>query len=168
MLRYRFDLVANNTGGAVAQILAAHLSERLSTLTLTNCDTEGNTPPTLFKPVAMAARLRLLAKPAPRIAASRGLMLRGLTAGYRHPGRLPHEVADAYYSPVFGTPESSRAFARLAAAISSADLAAVRPQLAQLKVPTLIGWGTGDLFFPPQVGAPPSRSDPGYHHSRHT
>lgn len=95
-------------------------------------------------------------------------MLRGLTAGYRHPGRLPHEVADAYYSPVFGTPESSRAFARLAAAISSADLAAVRPQLAQLKVPTLIGRGTGDLFFPPQVGAPPSRSDPGYHHSRHT
>jgi pimeloyl-ACP methyl ester carboxylesterase len=144
----RFDLVANNTGGAVAQIVAAHLRERLSTLTLTNCDTEGNTPPTLFKPVAMAARLGLLAKAGPRIAASRGLMLRALTAGYRHPGRLPQEVVDAYYGPVFGTPESSRAFARLAAAISSADLAAVRPQLAQLKVPTLIVWGTGDLFFP--------------------
>jgi pimeloyl-ACP methyl ester carboxylesterase len=144
----RFDLVANNTGGAVAQIVAAHLSERLSTLTLTNCDTEGNTPPTLFKPVALAARFGLLAKAGPRIAASRGAKLRGLTAGYRHPGRLPHEVVDAYYGPVFGTPESSRAFARLAAAISSADLAAVRPQLAQLKVPTLIVWGTGDLFFP--------------------
>jgi pimeloyl-ACP methyl ester carboxylesterase len=104
--------------------------------------------PTLFKPVAMAARLGLLAKAGPRIAASRGLMLRGLTAGYRHPGRLPHEVVAAYYGPVFGTPESSRAFARLAAAISSADLAAVRPQLAQLKVPTLIVWGTGDRFFP--------------------
>jgi pimeloyl-ACP methyl ester carboxylesterase len=144
----RFDLVANDTGGAVAQIVAAHLSERLSTLTLTSCDTEGNTPPTLFKPFAIAARLGLLAKVGPRIAASRGLMLRGLTAGYPHPGRLPDEVVDAYFGPVFGTPESSRAFARLTAAISSADLAAVRSHLAQLKVPTLIVWGTGDVFFP--------------------
>lgn len=144
----RFDLVANNTGGAVAQIVAAHLSERLSTLTLTNCDTEGNTPPTLFKPITIAARLGLLAKVGPRIIASRRLKLRGLTAGHPHPGRLPDEVVDAYYGPVFGTPESSRAFARLTAAISSADLAAVRPQLARLKVPTLIVWGTGDVFFP--------------------
>lgn len=51
----RFDLVANDTGGAVAQIVAAHLSERLSTLTLTNCHTEGNTPPAVFKPVSIAA-----------------------------------------------------------------------------------------------------------------
>jgi pimeloyl-ACP methyl ester carboxylesterase len=148
----RFDLVANDTGGAVAQIVAAHLGERLSTLTLTNCDTEGNTPPTLFKPVALAARVGLLARAGPRIAASRGLMLRGLTAGYRHPGRLPREVVEAYYRPVFGTPESSRAFARLAAAISSADLAAVRPRLAQLKVPTLIVWGMSDPFFPLKWG----------------
>src|SRR5258708_3812450 len=59
----------------------------------------------------------------------------GLTVGYPHPGRLPDEVVDAYYGPVFGTPESSRAFARLTTAISSEDLAAVRPQLAQLKAP---------------------------------
>jgi pimeloyl-ACP methyl ester carboxylesterase len=144
----RFDLVANDTGGAVAQIVAAHLSDRLTTLTLTNGDTEGNTPPTLFKPFAIAARLGVVAKVGPRIAASRRLMIRGLTAGYRHPGRLPDAVVDAYYRPVFGTPESSRALARLTSALSSADLAAVRPQLAQLKVPTLIVWGTGDLFFP--------------------
>ncbi|MDV3127365.1 alpha/beta hydrolase [Mycobacterium sp. 21AC1] len=144
----RFDLVANNTGGAVAQIVAARLGDRLSTFTLTNCDTEGNTPPWLFKPVALAARLGLLAKVGPHVAANRRLKLCGLTAGYRHPGRLPEEVVDAYYGPVFGTPESSRAFARLTVAISSVDLAAVRPQLAQLKAPTLIVWGTGDVFFP--------------------
>jgi pimeloyl-ACP methyl ester carboxylesterase len=148
----RFDLVANDTGGAVAQIVAAHLGERLTTFTLTNCDTEGNTPPTLFKPFAIAARLGLVAKIGPRIAASRGAMLRGLTAGYRHPGRLPHQVVNAYYGPVFGTRESARAFARMTVAISSADLAAVRPQLAQLTVPTLIVWGTGDAFFPLKWG----------------
>ena len=82
------------------KIVAAHLSERLSTLTLTNCDTEGNNPPTLFKPFAIAARLGLLARAGQHIAASRGLMLRGLTAGHRHPGRLPDEVVDAYLGPV--------------------------------------------------------------------
>jgi pimeloyl-ACP methyl ester carboxylesterase len=35
----QIDLVANDTGGAVAQIAAAHLGDRLATLTLTNCDT---------------------------------------------------------------------------------------------------------------------------------
>ena len=79
-------------------------------------------------------------------------MLRGLSAGYPHPGRLPDEVVSAYYRRVFGTPASSRAFARLAAAISSADLVAVRPQLSQLKAPTLIVWGTGDIFFPLKWG----------------
>jgi pimeloyl-ACP methyl ester carboxylesterase len=143
----RFDLVANNTGGAVGQIVAAHLSERLSTLALTNCDTEGNTPPKLFKPFTIAARVGLVAKVGPRIAASRRLMVRGLTAGYQHPSRLPQEVVEAYFRPVFGTPDSSRAFARLALALSSADLAAVRPALAELEVPTLIVWGTGDVFF---------------------
>jgi pimeloyl-ACP methyl ester carboxylesterase len=38
------DLVANNTGGAIAQIVAAHQPERLATLTLTNCETRGNVP----------------------------------------------------------------------------------------------------------------------------
>lgn len=144
----RFDLVANDTGGAVAQIVAAAAADRLATFTLTNGDTEGNTPPVLFKPVALAARLGLLARLGPRITGSRRLMLAGLTAGYPHPGRLPKEVVDAYYRPVVGTTEAARSFSRLVSALSNDDLVAVRPQLARLTVPTLLVWGTGDIFFP--------------------
>ena len=39
------DLVANDTGGAVAQVFAVRHRERLRTLTLTNCDVHTNTPP---------------------------------------------------------------------------------------------------------------------------
>src|ERR671934_1946276 len=39
------DLVANDTGGAIAQIFAARHPERLAPLTPTNCDTHGNLPP---------------------------------------------------------------------------------------------------------------------------
>src|SRR5262245_21099660 len=38
------DLVAHDTGGALAQIFAARHPERLRTLTLTNCDTHDNVP----------------------------------------------------------------------------------------------------------------------------
>jgi pimeloyl-ACP methyl ester carboxylesterase len=144
----RFDLVANDTGGAVAQIVAARLGDRLSTLTLTNCDTEGNTPPALFKPVVLAAHPRALAMAGPRIAARRRLLRLLLMAGYQHASQLPDEVVDAYGHPVLGTPQSASAFARLMAALSSDDLAAVRSQLGELLVPTLIAWGTGDVFFP--------------------
>jgi len=143
----RFDLVANDTGGAVAQIVAARLGDRLATLTLTNCDTEGNTPPAVFKPVAAAAQPWLLARLGPRIAHRRRLVRALLAPGYHHVGGVPDDVIDAYAQPTLGTPQSARAFARLIRAIRSEDLAAVRPQLSRLKVPTLIVWGTGDPIF---------------------
>src|SRR5437868_6351125 len=55
------DLVANDTGGAVAQIFAARHPERLATFTLTNCDTSGNTPPESFKPIVELAAAGQLA-----------------------------------------------------------------------------------------------------------
>src|SRR4051794_10134546 len=39
------DLVAHDTGGAIAQIFAARYPDRLRTFTLTNCDTHDNVPP---------------------------------------------------------------------------------------------------------------------------
>jgi pimeloyl-ACP methyl ester carboxylesterase len=39
------DLVANDSGGAVAQIFAARHPERIRSLTLTNCDVHDNYPP---------------------------------------------------------------------------------------------------------------------------
>ena len=40
-----FDMVANDTGGAVTQVFAAGHAERLHTLTLTNCEAHDNVPP---------------------------------------------------------------------------------------------------------------------------
>jgi hypothetical protein len=52
--------------------------------------------------------------------------LRGVhaVAGYQDVRRIPPEIVDAYGVPVFGYPPASRSFARLIAALSSADLAA--------------------------------------------
>ena len=42
------DLVANDSGGAMAQIFAARHPERIRTMTLTNCDVHDGWPPPAF------------------------------------------------------------------------------------------------------------------------
>jgi pimeloyl-ACP methyl ester carboxylesterase len=141
------DLVANDTGGAVAQIAAAHLGQRLATLTLTNCDSEGNAPPRLFKPVVLVARPRILEIIGPRVVNRPRLLRFLLAAGYQRSRALPPEILDAFCRPVLGTRAAARAFGHLLASVSSDDLAAVRSRLSRLAAPTLIVWGTGDFLF---------------------
>ncbi len=50
-------LVANDTGGAIAQITAANHPERIGRLLLTNCDAFENFLPPAFRPLQWAARV---------------------------------------------------------------------------------------------------------------
>jgi pimeloyl-ACP methyl ester carboxylesterase len=142
------DLVANDTGGAIAQIFAARHPERLRTFTLTNCDAHDNVPPEAFLPTVEMARAGQLAPTAPAlladIAAARAAVF-GM--GYEDPEQPPLEVVDAFLRPVAGTVECARQFERMLAAMDPADLLAAEAALRELHVPTLIVWGTGDSFF---------------------
>jgi pimeloyl-ACP methyl ester carboxylesterase len=60
-------LVANDTGGAIAQIFAAQHPQRLTSLTLTNSETHDNLPPKAFLPTVLLARAGLLAGTGPRL-----------------------------------------------------------------------------------------------------
>jgi pimeloyl-ACP methyl ester carboxylesterase len=145
------DLVANDTGGAIAQVFAAGHPERLHTLTLTNCEAHDNLPPKALLPMVLLARMGLLARIAPRqardIARARK---RVYGSGYQDVANLPEEIAHAWLQPLFATPESARQFQRLLTSLHARDLLAVEPALAGLRVPTLIVWGTADTFFRPR------------------
>lgn len=156
-----FDLVASDTGGAVGQIVAAHLGYRLSTLTLASCDTEGNCPPVLFKPLAWMSQPTVLGLIGPFLAGQRSLIRLLLKTGYANVRRIPDEVVDSYGRAVFGTRESARSFGRVMNAVVNDDLAVIHDRLADLQVPTLIVWGTGDPFFPVKRGQDLARLIPG-------
>jgi pimeloyl-ACP methyl ester carboxylesterase len=142
------DLVANDTGGAIAQIFAARHPQRLATLTLTNCDTVDNLPPEAFKPMVELAAAGNLAPSAVSMFANLEASAQiSFASGYEHLDRIDRDVIRSYLQPCFGTIERARQFERLLVSLDVGDLQAVMPQLGELTVPTLVVWGTGDAFF---------------------
>jgi pimeloyl-ACP methyl ester carboxylesterase len=141
------DLVANDTGGAIAQVFAARHSERLRTFTLTNCDAHDNMPPEQFKGVVeMAERGKL----APQLLAGDPVAnaRASIGEGYEQPEALSDETLRTYIEPITRTPELAHEFERFLVALRAADLMDAEPALTKLEVPTLVAWGTADEFFP--------------------
>ena len=142
------DLVANDTGGAIAQIFAARHPQRLATLTLTNCDTVDNLPPEAFRPMIELAAAGNLAPSAVAMFANLEAAAKiSFASGYEHLDQIDRDVIRSYLQPCFGTIERARQFERLLVSLDVADLQAVMPRLRELTVPTLVVWGTGDAFF---------------------
>jgi pimeloyl-ACP methyl ester carboxylesterase len=142
------DLVGNDTGGAIAQVFAARHPGRLRSLTLTNCDCEGNFPPADFAPVIEMARQGALAPQAVQLAANpETWSAHPLNMGYQYPEQVPQDAWRDYLTGAAGTIERARDVERLIASLDAADIEAVSGQLRTLNVPTLLVWGTADTNF---------------------
>ena len=122
----------------------------MRSLTLTDCDAHDNWPPEAFKPfLAMAA--------AGGLRDTLGAML-GDKNIYRSPQALgpayedPRKVSDAdietYLRPLLATERRLEDFRRFLAAFDNKHTLAIEDRLKQLQAPTLIVWGTDDVYFP--------------------
>lgn len=151
----RIDLVGNDSGGAIAQIFAAHHAARLRSLVLTNCDVHDGWPPPQVLSLIEHARKGTLApifQPTldhPDRARER--YARGESAplfrSYADPGVLTDEVIRLYLQPLLSSPQRIAAFQRYWLGFDNAQTVAIHGALAQLQVPTLIVWGLQDIFF---------------------
>src|ERR1700759_4789589 len=143
------DLVGNDSGGGIAQIFAANYPERVRSFTLTDCDTHDNWPPEAFKPfLAMAA--------AGGLADTLNAMLADKSI-YRSEGALGPAYEDAttvsdadieiYLRPLVKSDARLKDFQRFLAAFDSKHTLAIEERLKRLTAPTLIVWGTDDVYF---------------------
>jgi len=143
------DVVANDTGGAVAQVFAARFPGRIRTLTLTNCDVHDNFPPEPFTPfVALAESGELgpmVAAMAADMAVARSEV--GFAQGYAYPDKLSDEILASYLGPFVA--DQGKGLERFLTASSAEELVAVEPLLAELHAPAQVAWGTADIFFEP-------------------
>jgi pimeloyl-ACP methyl ester carboxylesterase len=143
------DLVGNDSGGGISQIFAALNPERVRTLTLTDCDTHDNWPPEAFKPfLAMAAKGGLPAK-LEAMLADKSIYRSPAELGpaYEHPERLSDEDIETYLRPFTKTEHRARELERFLAAFHNQHTLAIEDRLKAFNAPTLIVWGTDDVYF---------------------
>jgi haloalkane dehalogenase len=142
------DLIANDSGGAVAQLLLVRHPQRVRTLLLTNCDAEIDCPPPALLPVIELARKgRFVAQwlapwLADHVLARSPQGLGGMT--FTHPQQLAGETIEMYLRPLVQHPDQTHAYAL---ALDANVLAGVESTLQRSKIPTRIVWGTGDAIF---------------------
>jgi pimeloyl-ACP methyl ester carboxylesterase len=144
------DLVGNDSGGGIAQIFAALHPERLRSLTLTDCDTHDNWPPEAFKPFLAMAAAGGLRRALEGMLADKSVYRspQALGPAYEHPERLTDESIETYLRPLVRTEQRTRDFQRFLAAFDNVQTVRLESRLKTLQVPTLIVWGTDDIYFP--------------------
>ena len=143
------DLVGNDSGGGICQIFAALYPGRIRSLALTNCDTHDNWPPEPFKPfVAMVAagglpdtlNAMLADKSVYRSPQALGL-------SYERPEAVNDDTIETYLRPFTRSAQRLRDIERFVNAFDCRHTVDIEKQLGQVRAPTLIAWGTDDIYF---------------------
>ena len=112
-------LVGNDSGGAIAQVVAARHPQHLGGLVLASCDAFDNHPPKLFRPLITAARLGVLT---PMLAMLKFRPMRSLPSAYgwlTH-NQLPHELIDGWIANYLADKDVRGETRRLMAVLDSA------------------------------------------------
>lgn len=143
------DLVASDSGTGIAQIFAVHHPERVRSLVVTNGDVHDNWPPAAFQGFTD----RVAAGELPAIIqqfhgdhdAYRGPD--GIGGAYQHPENVTDEEVEAYIEPLATVPGQAGALAQFINAFDNRHTTVLAEKLAELRIPALIIWGTGDIFF---------------------
>jgi len=143
------DLVGNDSGGGICQIFSALYPERVRSLTLTDCDAHDNWPPEAFKPFLAMAANGGLRRTLEAMLSDKSVYRSpdALGPAYEHPGRLSDEDIEAYLRPFLKSEQRTCDLQRFLAAFDNRHTLAVENRLKTLQAPTLIVWGTDDVYF---------------------
>lgn len=149
----RVDLVANDSGGAVAQLLLAQHGERVRSLLLSNCDAENDSPPPALLPVIELAEHGrfvdewLVPWHADPTLARSAEGIGGMC--YADPANPSDEAIETYFGPLLSSQRSKDLAHAYAVALAPNPLAGIGPALRRSRVPTRIVWGVADTIFSP-------------------
>lgn len=161
------DLVANDSGGQVAQLFVVRHPERVRTLLLTNCDAETDSPPPAMLPViALSKEGKFVDQWLAPWRADKALARSAEGIGgmcFADPLHPTDEAIETYFSPLLSSPRRKALAHAYAIALEHNPLAGIEAALKRCTVPTRIVWGMGDTIFSP---ASPDYLDRSFGNSR--
>lgn len=157
----RVTLVANDTGGAIAQLLVTERPARIGRLVLTPCDCYENFLPPAFRPLQWAARvpgaLTAFAQPMRLAAVRRSPLGFGLLT--KRP--IPDEITRGWLRPALESAAIRRDAIGLLRGIDKRDTLAAAQKLRGFDGLTLIAWAREDLVFKLRYAERLARDIPG-------
>jgi len=138
-------LVCNDTGGAIAQLVATTTPERLGALVLTSCDAFEHFPPGgSFKTLIAAARFAPTFRAVTAPLRTRKVRERGY-------GQLAHADIDdlvrEWVEPVLTNSRVREDLRRFTASLHIQTMLDAAARLPQFTKPALIAWSADDTFF---------------------
>lgn len=148
------DLVASDSGGAIAQLFVVRHPERVRSLLLTNCDTEIDSPPAVLLPAIEMSRAGTFADSRfpPQLAdksfARSPQGIGGLF--YSDPAHPTDEAVDYYFAPLVASALRKAQVHGYVIALEDNPLEGIEPLLRRCEVPTRIVWGMADTAFSPE------------------
>ena len=145
-------IVANDTGGAVAQALVGRHPERIARLVLTSCDAFEKFPPTPQNYLEVAARSRLLTWIVAYTAQFRFIQRLPTAYGYVTSRPMPADIMASYTGPIRRNPGVRRDFQRMLRAVDTKYTFEAAAALPSFDKPAVVLWGENDKIFPREHG----------------
>lgn len=162
------DLVASDSGTAVAQLFAVKYRARVRSLLLTNGDVEIDSPPPKVKVAIAMARAGTLGEATANWLVDRALARRTFGAAvYRVPEQLGDDTIDYYVTPLVRSARRIAQYHAFHVALEPNPLQGIEAALRTLTVPARIVWGDADDIFAPADAAYLDRVLPGSRGIRH-
>jgi haloalkane dehalogenase len=145
----RADLISNDSGTAIAQLMAVNHADRIRSMLISNGDVHTNSPPGLLKSTIEEARRGLLIKRLarqvrdPRIAQTQ----QGLGVVYTDPSFVTQALVEVYLRPLVSTHIKRVQCQSYGVAFEPSPLPGIEAQLRRSQIPARMLWGTGDPLF---------------------
>ena len=154
-------IVANDTGGAISQIMAANHPDRIGRLILTPCDAFENFLPPMFRPLQYAARV-----PPLLTGAMQGMRLAPMRRlpnafGWLIKKEKDDELLGEWFRPFLDDPGVRRDAVKVLRGISPKYTEEAAEKLRDFDRPTMLAWAKEDRFFKPKFAERLAETIPG-------
>ncbi|MFZ6872301.1 alpha/beta fold hydrolase [Undibacterium sp. Di27W] len=144
----KVDIIASDSGGAVAQLFLIAHPDRVRSMLLSNCDVEPDSPPSDVQPVIAMARAGTLADTTEKWLSDTALARATFGAAvYHEPARLTAETIDYYVRPLVSSALRRAQYHAFHLALEPNPLAGIEAALKRSTVPVKIVWGASDTIF---------------------